>query len=174
MGPKKINAEKAWYIARGDIGPGPDIGVLSTGCFHHPDLKDKVVSEYDCGSNDGRANPRDVHGTHVAGIAAAAADNGRGVAGMAPEADLYVGQVLVPDGNLRVKNVVQCGDLAMKRGVKVINLSLGFDAKSPLRLLQEAVRHWNDHGINVVAAAGNHASPHGYPSHPIYPAAFDA
>jgi thermitase len=141
-GPKKINAEKAWDIARGDIGPGPDIGVLGTGYFHHPDLKDKVVSEYDCGSNDGRANPRGVHGTHVAGIAAAAADDGLGVAGMAPEADLFVGQVLAPDGKIRVKNVVQCGDLAMKRGVKVINLSLGFDAKSPLRLLQEAVDRW--------------------------------
>jgi thermitase len=171
-GPKKINAEKAWDIARGDIGPGPDIGVLGTGYFHHPDLKDKVVSEYDCGSNDGRANPRGVHGTHVAGIAAAA-DNGLGVAGMAPEADLFVGQVLAPDGNLRVKNVVQCGDLAMKRGVKVINLSLGFDEDGPLRLLQEAVDRWNGHGINVVAAAGNHASPYGYPGHPIYPAAFD-
>jgi subtilisin family serine protease len=78
-----------------------------------------------------------------------------------------------PDGALRVENVVQCGDLAMKRGVKVINISLGFDTKSRLRLLQEAIRRWNAHGINVVAAAGNHASPYGYRGRPIYPAASD-
>ncbi len=92
---------------------------------------------------------------------------------MAPEADLFVAQVFTPGGELRVENVVQCGDLAMKRGVKVINVSLGFDADSPHRLLREAVRRWNARGINVVAAAGNYASPHGYRGHPIYPAALD-
>jgi thermitase len=172
-GLKQINAQKAWNTSRGDIGAGPDVGVLGTGYFRHPDLSDKVVSEYDCASDDGRANPRGVHGTHVAGIVAAAANNGRGVAGIAPEADLFVAQVMSPDGALRVENVVQCGDLAMKRGVKVINISLGFDTKSRLRLLQEAIRRWNAHGINVVAAAGNHASPYGYRGRPIYPAASD-
>ena len=172
-GLKQINVQKAWNTSRGDIGAGPDVGVLGTGYFRHPDLRDKVVSEYDCASDDGRANPRGVHGTHVAGIVAAAANNGRGVAGIAPEADLFVAQVMSPDGALRVENVVQCGDLAMKRGVKVINISLGFDTKSRLRLLQEAIRRWNAHGINVVAAAGNHASPFGYRGRPIYPAASD-
>jgi thermitase len=167
--PKKIGAEKS----RGDVGPGPDVAVLDSGYFRHPDLAGEVVSEHDCGDDDARANPRGVHGTHVAGIVGAATDNGRGVAGMAPEADLFVAQVFTPNGEVRVENVVQCGDLAMKRGVKVINVSLGFDEDRPLRLLREAVRRWNAHGINVVAAAGNHASPHGYPGHPIYPAAFD-
>jgi len=172
-GPKQIDAEEAWDTSRGDIGPGPDVGVLDTGYFRHPDLADKVVSEYDCGNDDGRANPLGVHGTHVAGIVGAAAVVGRGVAGVAPGADLFVAQVFTPEGELRVENVVQCGDLAMKRGVKVINISLGFDAHSPLRLLQEAVKRWNAHGINVVAAAGNHASPYGYRGYPIYPAASD-
>ena len=40
--------------------------------------------------------------------------------------------------------------------------------------MREAVRRWKAHGINVVAAAGNHASPpDGYLGRPIYPAAFD-
>lgn len=172
--PKKVGAEKAWEKSRGDIGSGPDVAVLDSGYFRHPDLAEKVVSEYDCGDNDARANPRGVHGTHVAGIVGAATDNGRGVAGMAPEADLFVAQVFAPNGEVRVENVVQCGDLAMKRGVKVINVSLGFDEDRPLRLLREAVRRWNAHGINVVAAAGNHASPRdGYLGRTIYPAAFD-
>jgi thermitase len=174
-GPDKINAKKAWQISRGDIGPGPDIGILDTGYFRHPDLKDKVVSEYDCGNNDNRADPvadpAGVHGTHVAGIAAAAADNRRGITGIAPEADLFIGQVFTKDGYFLVENLVQCGDVAMKRGVKVISISLAFEWKS--RLLQEAVDRWNDHGINVVAAAGNDASPHGSRGHPLYPAASD-
>lgn len=86
--PKKIGAEKAWDKSRGDIGPGPDMAVFDSGYFRHPDLAVKVVSEYDCGDNDDRANPRGVHGTQVAGIVGPATGNGRGVAGMAPEADL--------------------------------------------------------------------------------------
>ena len=174
-GPQKINARKAWLISRGDIGPGPDIGILDTGYFRHPDLKGKVVSEYDCGNNDDRADPvadpAGVHGTHVAGIAAAVADNRRGITGIAPRADLFVGQVFTKDGYLLVENLIQCGDVAMKRGVKVINISLAFKWKS--KLLQEAVDRWNDHGINVVAAAGNDGLPHGSRGHPLYPAASD-
>jgi hypothetical protein len=79
--------------------------------------------------------------------------------------------VFTKDGYLVVENLVQCGDVAMKRGVKVISISLAFKWKS--RLLQEAVDRWNDHGINVVAAAGNDASPHGSRGHPLYPAASD-
>jgi len=135
-GPDKINARKAWEISSGDIGPGPDIGILGTGYFPHPDLKDKVVSEYDCGNDDGRADPWGVHGTHVAGIAGALADNGRGIAGITPEADLFFGRVFTKDDDLLVENVVQCGDVAMRRGVKVISISLSFEEKS--RLLQEA------------------------------------
>jgi thermitase len=174
-GPEKVNAKKAWEISRGDIDPGPDIGILDSGYFRHPDLKDKVVSEYDCGSNDDRADPvadpAGVHGTHIAGIAAAAADNRRGITGIAPGADLFIGQVFTEDGYFLVENLVQCGDVAMKRGVKVISISLAFKWKS--RLLQEAVDRWNDHGINVVAAAGNDALPHGSRGHPLYPAASD-
>ena len=170
-GPEQINAQKAWDISRGDIGAGPDIGVLDTGYFRHPDLKGKVVSEYDCGSNDNRADPLGVHGTHVAGIAAAVTDNGRGVAGIAPEADLFFGRVFTKDGDLLVQNLVQCGDVAMKRGVKVISISLALKEKS--RLLQEAIDRWNNHGINVVAGAANAASPYGYKGKPVYPAASD-
>lgn len=45
-GLKQINAQKAWNTSRGDIGAGPDVGVLGTGYFRHPDLSGKVVSEY--------------------------------------------------------------------------------------------------------------------------------
>jgi subtilisin family serine protease len=145
---------------------------VDSGYLRHPNLAEKVVSEDDC-DDDRRANPLGVHGAHVAGIVGAEAVVGRGVTGMAPGADLLVAQLFTPGCALRIENVVQCGDLAMKRGVKVIDVSLGFDDDGPLRLLREAVSHWNAHGINVVAAAGNHASPHGYPAHPIYPAAFD-
>ena len=122
---------------------------MDTDYFRHPDLAENVVSEHDCG-DDRRANPLGIHGIHVAGIVGAATDNGHGVAGMAPEADLFVAKVFTPGGELRTENVVQCGDLAMKRGVKVINVSLGFDDDGPLRLLREAVGRWNAHGINVV------------------------
>lgn len=165
--PRQIGAEEAWEISRGDIGPGPDVGLLTTGYFRHPDLRGRVVSEYDCGSDDDRANPSGVHGTHVTGIVGAATDNGRGIA---PEADLFVGRVLTESADLLSENVVECGDIAMKRGVKVISMSLGFLKES--RLLRQAVRRWRSHGINVVASAGNYGhSTDRHFGHPVYPAA---
>ncbi len=66
---------------------------MDSGYFRHPDLAEKVVSEHDC-DDDRRASPLGVHGAHVAGIVVAAADNGRGAAGMAPEAAPHVAGAL--------------------------------------------------------------------------------
>ena len=77
-------------------GTGVKIAVLDTGIdYTHEDLDDNYAGGYDFVFDD--ADPFDdnsrSHGTHVAGIIAAE-ENGIGVIGVAPEADIYALKVL--------------------------------------------------------------------------------
>ena len=88
-GTKMIGAYKAWGKYR---GRGMKVGVIDTGVdYNHPDLEPnikKVRSFID--DTDGFDSG--FHGTHVSGIIAGA-DNGLGIIGVAPEAELYVAKV---------------------------------------------------------------------------------
>jgi hypothetical protein len=81
----KIKATDAWAITRGN--PGIKVAVIDEGVdFVHEDLNGNLLTGFDATDNDNnqQPNPRDGHGTACAGIIAAIADNGRGVAGVAP------------------------------------------------------------------------------------------
>lgn len=123
----------------------------------HPDL----ASHYE--SHD-EASDRDQigHGTHVAGIAAAVANNALGVAGWWPqgEHDLRVSSIRVINafGFTTQRAVVQGIVDAADAGASVINLSLGGPSTdSKQRVYEEAVRYANERGAIVVVAAGNSA-----------------
>lgn len=81
----KIKATEAWAITRGN--PGIKVAVIDEGVdFTHEDLNGNLLTGFDATDNDNNQQPnlRDGHGTACAGIIAAVADNGRGVAGVAP------------------------------------------------------------------------------------------
>lgn len=84
-----INVESAWDISKGN---GVKIAILDSGVDHnHVDLAANIHSlSYDTSRNTsiGPLVPADNHGTHVAGIMAAVADNNTQVAGVAPQAKL--------------------------------------------------------------------------------------
>ena len=74
---EKINAPAAWSYSQGD---GVLIAVLDTGVdFDHADLTSKLRSDIDRDyiNDDNEAQDDAGHGTHVAGIAAAATNNAR-------------------------------------------------------------------------------------------------
>ena len=83
------------------------IGIVDTGVdVGHQDLTGKVVAGTSCISSGGdstkcNGSPQDDngHGTHVAGITAASTNNGLGVAGTAPDAQLVVAKVLDSRGS---------------------------------------------------------------------------
>ena len=100
------------------------------------------------------------HGTHVAGVAAAAAGNGEGIAGVAPGVRvmaLRAGFVIEGSGYLQDDDIAAAIVYAARNGADVINLSLGDPAYSPL--LDDVVRFALSRGVVVVAAAGNESSP---------------
>ncbi|PRR69750.1 S8 family serine peptidase [Neomoorella humiferrea] len=153
-----VGVEDAWHYTQGSSEI--IVAVLDTGVdFHHPDLKDSMWYDpatgavgYDFAYND--PNPMDYngHGTHVAGIIAAAANNGLGVAGVAPGVKIMAVKVLWDTGQGDTAAVVQGINYAVAHGAKVINMSLGY-AGQPDRLLYDTIKAYPN--VLFVVAAGN-------------------
>jgi hypothetical protein len=74
---------------RQSLGAGVRIAVIDTGIdFEHPDLAARVIARSNFVDDDDRQFKRDRHGTAVAGVIAAVANNGIGIVGVAPESRL--------------------------------------------------------------------------------------
>jgi subtilisin family serine protease len=143
-------------------GAGATVAVIDTGAqFDHPDLGGRLIPGYDYIDQDGAPQDAHGHGTHVAGIIAANADNGIGVDSVAPGAKVLVIRVLDSNGSGNSDDVTAAIDYATGRGVDVINLSLGpelpFTGSDPA--LDAALDRALDRGIVVAAAAGNNGLP---------------
>jgi subtilisin family serine protease len=102
------------------------------------------------------------HGTHVAGIIGAAADNGEGIAGVAWRARLMPVRVLDEDALGWESDVVAGLNYAIANGASVVNMSLGMAEAGPA--LAEAVARAEAQGVLVVAAAGNTGGTVLYPA----------
>ncbi|MEO8504767.1 MAG: S8 family serine peptidase [Acidobacteriota bacterium] len=99
--------------------------------------------------------PQDLygHGTHVAGTIAAVADNGIGVAGVAPEALVMAVRSLNRYGDGATSDLVAGIHYATVNGAEVINLSWGSLGTSPA--VRDVIAEARAAGVVVVAAAGN-------------------
>ncbi|MCL4289377.1 MAG: S8 family serine peptidase [Thermoleophilia bacterium] len=149
----QIGAAEAWAGGTGD--PTVVIAVIDTGIdYVHPDLAGKVILGPDFANGD--VDPIDPHGhgTAVAGIAAARAGNGLGIAGVCPGCTLMAIKV-VRDGSTEATKFDTAQGIvwAADHGADVINLSLSGPTDSPLQ--REAVAYAAARGVVLVAAAGN-------------------
>lgn len=161
----KIEAPKAWELSRGS--PGVIIAILDTGVdYNHPDLKTKVLTgiDKDFVNKDDDAMDDHGHGTHVAGIAAAATNNSKGVAGVCPECKILPVKVLDKWGGGTDDILVKGIDYAVQQGAQVINLSLGGNNCS--KTLANAINAAFEQGVLIIAASGND----GYKTSMAYPA----
>jgi thermitase len=160
-GLSKIDAPDAWTADHGSSNVV--VAVLDTGIsLSHPDLASKIVGTVNFSSSS-TADDVNGHGSHVAGIIAAATNNGVGVAGLGWNTDLLDVKVLDDGGSGLYSNIINGITWAADHGADVINLSLGGTLDSPS--LESAVNYAWSKGAVVVAAAGNSAS-----SAPFYPA----
>ena len=161
-GPALAAAPTAWAVSRG--ASTVVVAVLDTGVDpSQPDLEGAVVPGYDFVNKD--ADPMDDHGhgTSVAGVIAARADNGLGGAGLCPRCSIMPVKVAAADGTASELNVASGITWAADHGARVINLSLGGTYGATVRA---AVDYATSKGVVVVAAAGNNGS-----SDLFYPAA---
>ncbi|MDD5087420.1 MAG: S8 family serine peptidase, partial [bacterium] len=175
-----IEAEAAWDITRG--APSAVIAVLDLGVdFTHPELthcrwenaaeiagatgvdddgNGHVDDLYGWDFMDDDGEPwgelldgDEMHGTHVSGLAAAARNNGIGIAGLAPDCKIMGVRVgahgEIPYGYEGIY-------YACRTGVRIMNCSWGGSHESAYE--RDVIRYVTEQGCVVVASAGNSAS----------------
>lgn len=114
------------------------------------------INDRSYGNNDVMANTP-FHGTHVAGIIAAARNNGKGIDGIAENVKIMAVRA-VPDGDEHDKDVALAIRYAVDNGAKVINMSFGKGFSPEKHWVDEAVKYAASKGVLLVHAAGNDAS----------------
>src|SRR5690242_5146799 len=150
-----------WDNVFGNINPGSSatVAVLDTGVdASQPDLQGVVVPGTDIvdGSGDGTTDPNG-HGTEMAGIVAAATNNGEGIAGVG-----YSGVKVMPvtvlgsDGTGLDSDVINGVVYAVSHHADVILMSFSNPGFSSA--LQSAINYAWSHGVVLVAATGNDGS----------------
>src|SRR5205823_6040765 len=156
-------------------GKGAVIAIVDTGVDkYHLDLAQNMLPGYN--AFDGSTNSGDscfydaplkahvCHGTAVAGVAAAVANNGRGIAGVAPEAKILPVSMASYAGafasDLQINQALMW---AADHGAKVINLSVGEGISGvPVPFPDvwlPGIAYATARGALIVVAAGNNATP---------------
>lgn len=162
-GPQALNMSAAWDIENGSSSV--KVAVIDSGIdASHPDFAGVPIENgTDYVGYDTTPQDQNGHGTHVAGILAAARDDHVGIAGTA-RVTLLVVRVLDANGRGNCLDVALAVLEATARGASVINLSLQCSTDyAPLHLaIQSATRA----GVLVVAAAGNQGEGGPCPSFP--------
>jgi subtilisin family serine protease len=140
----------------------------------HPDLAQAVQAR--ANFVDDRAWVAELHGTAVAGLVAARADNGIGMVGIAPDAQLYAlracWEVSASQTLCNSLSLAKALSFAIERRAEIINMSLSGPTDPLLgRLIDVALAHRQQ----VVAAVDARAAGGGFPAaHPGVIAVVDA
>lgn len=169
-GHKYVGAVEAWDA--GYRGQGVRVAILDGGFdLDHPDLAPNIdlASSADMTGEGLQYALGDTfsHGTHVAGTVAAA-DNGFGTIGVAPEAELVLVKVLGDGGTGSFGDIIAGIYHAANQDVDIMNMSLGAiiprqgdapgdaaDISALANAVSAAIRYADQNGVLVVVSAGN-------------------
>jgi len=160
-------AAREWRLSelhRSFTGRGVRVAIVDSGVQdNHPDLVGQIASREDfVGDHDDRP---EAHGTAVAGIVAARADDRTRVAGVSPQARLLALRACRQAST--VETVCSTLSLALalhagiERGAQVVNLSL---AGPHDRLIEQLIRAALERGVSVVAAVDPALPRGGFPA----------
>jgi len=169
----KIKAPDAWELS---TGAGIVVAVVDSGCdVRHPDLSENIrinageipdngidddgsgfvddVNGWDFAYDNNDVQDVSGHGTHVAGTIAAAANNGIGIAGVAPHARIMVVKGIRDEGVGESDVLARSIAYAVRNGARVINMSWGGSGES--QTITDAFILADSLSVTLVAAAGN-------------------
>ncbi|HEX6573219.1 MAG TPA: S8 family serine peptidase [Steroidobacteraceae bacterium] len=159
-----LNVAEAQQWSRGS---GVRVAIVDTGVdTAHPDLQGRVATMRNFVDADADAFATDAHGTAVAGVIAAVANNGIGIAGIAPDVRLLVYKACWREA-ARPEAAV-CNSFTLAQAIaaaigaraNVVNLSL---AGPPDRLLARIVAQGQRKGVVFVGAAPPDGASSGFP-----------
>jgi subtilisin family serine protease len=150
-----LHVEQAHHMS---TGKGVRIAVVDTGVdVDHPDLRGQIVKVRNFVNRGEQTFTTDIHGTAVAGLIAASANNDIGIVGIAPGAEIFALKACwqqPPGAREAICNsytLALAVDFAITQGAQVLNLSLA-GPQDPL--LGRLIGHALAKGIVVVAADG--------------------
>ena len=160
----RMRVRDAW---RRSTGGSNLIAVLDTGVQPtHPDLNGRVAKGYDFVNNDTNAADDNGHGTWVAGIIAANANDGYGIAGISWTDRILPVKIMNGSGTGSTADLAAGIIWAADKGADVINMSVGGFPYS--QAIQDAVNHAWSKGAVLIGAAGNNAR-----NEIFYPASYE-
>ncbi len=153
-----------WGLNRTDVSLAWDllqpkrnisIGLIDTGVARHEDLYGILSAGYDWTDQDSVPEDTDGHGTHLAGIIAAATNNSIGISGIAPVR--IIPERIARNGTeiLGSYSAVAIHD-AVTRGADII--LCGYGGNSPSLAEERAIRDAARNGVMIIAPAGNNDS----------------
>jgi subtilisin family serine protease len=160
----EVQAAQAHRVSQ---GKGASVAIIDTGVdTTHPDLQGRIATVRNFVDRDDAQFHRDRHGTEVAGVIAAVANNRQGIVGVAPEAKLAVYKACwqtKPNDGARCNSFTLAQALAasIEEGSRIINLSLGGPSDE---LLGRLVAHAIGQGSIVVGAMPVDGNPSGFPA----------
>ena len=160
-----LGAETAW--AEGLDGAGVTVAVIDSGLnTAHEDLASaRLAAGWNVLNESDDITDTVGHGTFIAGLLAAGRNNGIGISGLTPQAELVPIKCFSDSNRTSVSYIIAAIYLAVDRyDCDVINLSLG--TETPSQALTDAVTYALEHGVIVVSAVGNTGG-----THHLYPAA---
>lgn len=168
---QRSDVARAWQlIAEQGVTPQTvRVAVIDSGVdFSHPDLTGRLLTGINYITPSSLPNDDFGHGTHVTGIIAALANNGKGIAGGTAHVEIDPLKMLGSTGTGTIVNLNQAICDAADRGADVINMSLEVPSSLSTTLadqMQAAVDYAHGKGSVLVAAAGNsNGGPVYYPA----------
>jgi serine protease len=165
-----VQSDQAWDL---NDGFGVTVAVLDTGLrLGGSDGIGCVVSGIDTVNGDNDPTDGYGHGTHVSGTIAQRTNNSIGVVGLAYGACIMPVKVLNDSGSGSFADIAEGIYYAVNNGAKVINMSLGTNARFNLRsdmVMDPALDYAYNNGVTVVCASGNDGSRKNVSYPAIYP-----